>query len=81
MKRTKLIKQIKQLRKIDKELDKRAARDSLLDFTRYTFPGYMESWHSNLLCEKLTAFANREIKYLIIELPPRHGKSEHISRR
>ena len=76
-----LVEEITQLQSITKELDKRAARDSLLDFTRYTFPGYMESWHSNLLCEKLTAFANREIKYLIIELPPRHGKSEHVSRR
>lgn len=57
------------------------ARRSLLDFTTYTFPEYRVNWHHRLLCEYLDKFVSGDIKRLIVSMPPRHGKSELVSRR
>ncbi len=57
------------------------ARRSLLDFTLYTFPGYRVNWHHRLLCDYLERFVSGDIKRLIVSMPPRHGKSELVSRR
>lgn len=57
------------------------ARASLLDFTLYTKPDYDLSWHHRVLFETLDKFARGEIQRLIIQMPPRHGKSEAVSRR
>ncbi len=57
------------------------ARRSLLDFTQYTFPQYRVNWHHRLLCDYLDRFVSGEIKRLIVSMPPRHGKSELVSRR
>lgn len=57
------------------------ARHDLLYFTKHTFPAYQVNWHHKLLCEKLTQFANGEIKRLMVFMPPRSGKSELVSRR
>lgn len=58
-----------------------AARSDLLDFARYTKDNYAAGWHHERLCEKLNKFARGEIKRLIVTMPPRHGKSELVSRR
>ena len=42
---------------------------------RYNF-----SWHHRLIYKKLDAFSQGKITRLIIEAPPRHGKSEAVSR-
>lgn len=60
---------------------RRRARDNLVDFARYTMPGYIPADHHFLICEKLEAVERGEIKRLMIEMPPRHGKSELASRR
>lgn len=57
------------------------ARNSLAGFTIYTKPDYQMNWHHELMCEKLDRFARGEIKRLMIFAPPRHGKSELVSRR
>lgn len=63
------------------------ARESLLAFTKATKPdtatraGYRASWHHEALCEHLDALARGQIKRLMIFMPPRHGKSELVSRR
>ena len=62
-------------------LKRRNARRNLLDFTLYTFPDYRPSWHHILLCNYLDRFVSGEIKRLIVTTPPRHGKSELVSRR
>lgn len=62
-------------------LRRRRARTNLLDFTLYTFPSFEVNWHHRLLCEYLTRFAFGEIKRLMIFAPPRHTKSELVSRR
>lgn len=57
------------------------ARRRLLHFTNFTFPGYRVNWHHAVLCDKLDRFARGELKRLMVFLPPRHGKSELVSRR
>ena len=39
------------------------------------------NWHHALLCEYLDRFVTKEIKRLMVFLPPRHGKSELVSRK
>ena len=62
-------------------LDRRIARRSLIDFTRYTFPQYEAADHHRLIAEKLEAVERGEIDRLMISMPPRHGKSELASKR
>ena len=57
-------------------LRRRMARESLVAFTRYTFPAYKPAAHHELVAEKLEAVPRGEIRRLLIEMPPRHGKSE-----
>lgn len=57
------------------------ARRNLLDFTRYTKPDYQINWHHRVLCQYLDRWVAGDIKRLIVEMPPRHGKSELVSRR
>lgn len=57
------------------------SRRSLLAFTCYTKPDYQVAWHNQLLASKLDAWVRGEIKNLMIFMPPRHGKSELVSRR
>lgn len=57
------------------------ARSGVLNFTLYTKANYQIGWHHRALCRKLNAFARGEIKRLMVFMPPRHGKSELVSRR
>lgn len=56
------------------------ARRRLLDFTTFVSPWYEPFWHHALLASYLDRFARREIRRLMIFMPPRHGKSELVSR-
>lgn len=57
------------------------ARRSLIDFTCYTNRAYKPAAHHCLIAEKLEAVERGEIDRLMINMPPRHGKSELGSRR
>lgn len=65
----------------ERERRVRQARTNLLDFTRFTMPEYRVNWHHRLICQKLDEFIEGKNKRLIIACPPRHGKSELVSRR
>jgi predicted phage terminase large subunit-like protein len=60
---------------------RKKAKESLIDFTTMTFPQYQVSWHHRLLAKKLEQVYRGEIKRLMVNMPPRHGKSELVSRR
>lgn len=62
-------------------LKRRKARRDLLAFTEQTLPTYQAATHHRLICEKLESVARGDIKRLMINMPPRHGKSELASRR
>ena len=67
------------------ELEAELARRSLLDFTLATCPGYLAGWFAREVCAELDWFleevAARRSPRLILQAPPRHGKSELVSRR
>lgn len=65
---------------LERELALRRARRHLMDFTRYRMPKYVPYWHHRVMSDKLTAFAMRKIRRLIILVPPQHGKTELASR-
>lgn len=62
-------------------LRRRRARESLVDFAKYTNDLYVPAEHHKLIADKLEAVARGDIKRLMITMPPRHGKSELASRR
>lgn len=62
-------------------LARRRARTSLIDFTRYTFPGFQDGAHHRQIAEALEMVERGECHRLMIFAPPRHTKSELASRR
>jgi len=62
-------------------LRRRQAQSDLVAFCEYTFPGYVKSNCCNLIADALMKVYRGEIKRLILNAPPRHSKSEHVSRR
>ena len=67
---------------VDIERVKRSlARRHMADFAVYTDKSYDMNWHHRLLCDKLDKFITRDIRRLMVFMPPRHGKSELVSRK
>lgn len=64
-----------------KALSKSYARRNLIDFTMYGKSNYKPNWHHYLIADRLEMVAKGEITRLIINLPPRHGKTELGTRR
>lgn len=70
----------RQRKEAQRELAKRElARRHLLDFVSYRFQGYKENWHHRKLADALERVEKGELKRLIVNMPPRHGKSELVS--
>lgn len=63
------------------KLKQEKARRSMIGFTKYTMPDYDINWHHEQLGKKLDELASGKIKRLMVFMPPRHGKSELVSRR
>ena len=57
-----------QLREIARAAKMELARRSLIDFTKYTNPLYIENWHHVRYAAKLDAFAAGRIKKLMVFL-------------
>lgn len=62
-------------------LQRRMARRNLINFTEFTLPKYQAAAHHTLIADKLEAIASGAIDRLMVNMPPRHGKSELASRR
>ncbi|MDO9712367.1 phage terminase large subunit [Paracraurococcus lichenis] len=60
---------------------RRAARTDLLAFTGYTNPSYRPGAMHRRIAEALERVERGECRRLLIFAPPRHGKSELVSRR
>lgn len=60
---------------------RRAARADLISFTEYTSARYHAAAHHRLIATELQAVADGATPRLMINMPPRHGKSELASRR
>lgn len=70
-----------QQREIAQQAQRELARRSLMNFTKYTNPLYVDSWHHRQYAKRLDDFASGKVKKLMVFMPPQHGKSELCSRR
>ena len=50
-----------------------------MSFAHYVYDNFIEGKHHRVIAEKLEKVARGEIKRLIINMPPRHSKSEFAS--
>ena len=56
-----------------------AAHDDFLTFTKHVWPEFIEGDHHKKIAEKFNRLAKGECKRIIINMPPRHTKSEFAS--
>ena len=62
----------------EKKIQNRAKTD-FLSFVKCMWPDFIEGSHHRLVAEKFNKLATGELKRLIINMPPRHTKSEFAS--
>lgn len=55
------------------------AKENFLDFVKMMWPSFIAGRHHKIVAEKLEMVARGELKRLIINMPPRHTKSEFAS--
>jgi len=75
-----VLRQILALTQAKKKLDIReTATDSFMVFANHVYENFIEGEHHRIIAEKLERVARGELKRLIINMPPRHSKSEFAS--
>ena len=57
----------------------RKAKDDFMSFTKAVWPEFIEGAHHRVIAQKFNDLANKKINRLIINMPPRHTKSEFAS--
>jgi hypothetical protein len=62
-------------------LERERARRSLIDFCEYVDPRYVRARHLEILATSLESVERRATRKIAISMPPRHGKTELISRK
>jgi predicted phage terminase large subunit-like protein len=67
------------LKQYDTEISQRAGRGSLLAFAEHVYPGYKVGPHHRKLASLFEEIAAGTKKRIIVNIAPRHGKSELIS--
>jgi predicted phage terminase large subunit-like protein len=58
---------------------KELARDSFLGFVKYVWPVFIEGRHHKVIADAFERVIKGDLKRLIINMPPRHTKSEFAS--
>ena len=75
--------QMKEILQLQERLDllnaRDACRDSFMEYIRHIWPSFIEGEHHRLIADKLTRVAKGDLKRLIVNMPPRHTKSEFAS--
>jgi len=74
------LKEILALTEAKKRLDlQEEAYERFMPFAHHVYDNFIEGAHHRVIAEKLEAVARGECKRLIINMPPRHSKSEFAS--
>jgi hypothetical protein len=55
------------------------AQTKFLAYAKHVYEGFIEGRHHRVIAEKLEDIASGKLKRLIINMPPRHSKSELAS--
>ena len=71
-----LLKLIEELEEAER---KEAAQDSFMNFVKYAWPAFIEGRHHKIMGNAFDRVASGELKRLIVNMPPRHTKSEVAS--
>ena len=64
------------LKELQETEDKEAAREGFMPFIKKVWPAFIEGRHHKIMAEAFERVANGDLKRLIINMPPRHTKSE-----
>ena len=67
------------LKELQETEDKEAAREGFMPFIKKVWPAFIEGRHHKIMAEAFERVANGDLKRLIINMPPRHTKSEFAS--
>ena len=62
-----------------KLLTREQAQEKFMPYVKHVYDGFIEGTHHRIIAEKLERIANGELKRLIVNMPPRHSKSEFAS--
>ena len=74
------LKEILALTEAKKRLDlQEKAQNRFMPFAHHVYENFIEGKHHRIIAEKLEQVARGELKRLIINMPPRHSKSEFAS--
>ena len=75
--------EIAELSKVVGRLDEVSKRDEsqqdFMSFVKHVWPTFVEGNHHKIYADKLQKVAEGKIKRLIVNMPPRHTKSEFAS--
>ena len=75
-----VLKEVLLLTEAKKKMDLREkAQEKFMPFAHHVYEGFIEGRHHRVIAEKLEKVARGEIKRLIVNMPPRHSKSEFAS--
>jgi len=75
-----VLKEVLLLEEQQKKLETRAeAQDKFMPYAKHVYDGFIEGTHHRIIAEKLERIARGELKRLIVNMPPRHSKSEFAS--
>ena len=64
---------------LDQKKKDQSVRDDFLSFVKHMWPEFIEGEHHKIMSEKFNRVASGELKRLIINMAPRHTKSEFAS--
>ena len=70
---------LKAYAKADQTETKNKVSGDFLEFIHYIWPEFIGGQHHKIISEKFNKLARGEIKRLIVNMPPRHTKSEFAS--
>lgn len=65
--------------------EQRAAEETFYAFVKQAWPvvepgvEFVDNWHIKIICEHLQAITENELRFLLINIPPRHAKSTLVS--
>ena len=59
--------------------EQKTSQDNYLKFVKKIWPSFIEGKHHKIYADKLQKVADGKIKRLIVNMPPRHTKSEFAS--
>jgi predicted phage terminase large subunit-like protein len=68
-----------QLKRIEEQKKIESAQTSFMGFVGHMWPAFIEGRHHKIMAEAFEKIARGELKRLIVNMPPRHTKSEFAS--